>query len=159
MLKRQQPKLWLLRTHRRQPRLKCMRIQKIWTHHQTILTKLIGKTYTPQQHLLSLNVLNTYKYTRKLTLTIIQIILFEIWRSRNNIKNDKKLLPQHTLISKIRKELQTIAQAHYKNTIKWHTIPIQRPILHKWRISKNGKQFVKNYLNIENKHKFEYISW
>ena len=96
--------------------IKCIRIQKIWTHHQTILTKLIGKTYTPQQHLLSLNVLNTYKYTRKLTLTIIQIILFEIWRSRNNIKNDKKLLPQHTLISKIRKELQTIVQAHYKNT-------------------------------------------
>ena len=95
--------------------IKCIRIQKIWTHHQTILTKLIGKIDTPQQHLLSLNVLNTYKYTRKLTLTIIQIILFEIWRSRNN-KNDKKLLPQHTLISKIRKELQTIAQAHYKNT-------------------------------------------
>ena len=68
--------------------IKCVRIQKIWTHHQTILTKLIGKTYTPQQHLLSLNVLNTYKYTRKLTLTIIQIILLEIWRSRNNNKND-----------------------------------------------------------------------
>ena len=68
--------------------IKCIRIQKIWTHHQTILTKLIGKTYTPQQHLLSLNVLNTYKYTRKLTLTIIQIILLEIWRSRNNNKND-----------------------------------------------------------------------
>ena len=26
---------------------KCSRIQKIWTHYQTILTKLIGKTYTP----------------------------------------------------------------------------------------------------------------
>ena len=96
--------------------IKCIRIQKIWTHHQTILTKLIGKTYTPQQHLLSLNVLSTYKYTRKSTLTIIQIILLEIWRPRNNNKNDKKLLPQHTLISKIRKELQTIVQAHYKNT-------------------------------------------
>ena len=50
--------------------IKCTRIQKIWTHYQAILTKLTGKTYKPQQHLLSLNVSNTYKYTRKLTLTI-----------------------------------------------------------------------------------------
>ena len=31
---------------------KCSRILKIWTHYQPKLTKLIGKTYTPQQHLL-----------------------------------------------------------------------------------------------------------
>ena len=58
--------------------------------------ELIGKSYTPQQHLLTLNFSNTSKYTRKLTLAIIQIILFEIWQSRNNSKYDKKLLPQHT---------------------------------------------------------------
>ena len=53
---------------------KCSRIQKTWTHYQTILTKLIGKTYTPQQHLLTLNVINTNKDIRKLALTIIQIL-------------------------------------------------------------------------------------
>ena len=65
---------------------KCSRIQKIWAHYQTILTKLIGKIYTPQQHLLTLNVTNTNKRIRKLTLTRIQIILFEIGQSRNNSK-------------------------------------------------------------------------
>ena len=46
---------------------------------------------------------------------MIQIILFEIWQSRNNKKYDKNLLLQHTLISKINAQLQNIAQAHYKN--------------------------------------------
>ena len=31
---------------------KCSRTQKIWTHFQPILTNLIEKTYTPQQHLM-----------------------------------------------------------------------------------------------------------
>lgn len=74
----------------------CTRIKKIWTHYQTILTELIGKRYTRQQHLLTLNFSNTNKYTRKLTLAIIQIILFKIWQSRNKSKYDKTLLPQHT---------------------------------------------------------------
>ena len=93
---------------------KCSRIQKIWTHYQTILTKLIGKTYTPQQHLLTLNVKNTNKHIRKLTLTIIQIILFEIGQSRNKNKYEENLLPQYTLISKINALLQAIVQVHYQ---------------------------------------------
>ena len=87
---------------------KCSGIQKIWKHHQPILTKLIGKTYTPQQYLLTLNVKNVNKDARKLTLTMIQIILFEIWQSRNNKKYDKNLLSQHTLISKINAQLKTL---------------------------------------------------
>ena len=97
MLKRQQFKLT---EDNLQLFTKCSRIQKIWTHYQPILTKLIGKTYTPQQHVLTLNVKNTNKDTRKLTLTIIQIILFEIRQSRNNNKYDKNLLPQHTITTK-----------------------------------------------------------
>ena len=38
---------------------KCLRIQKIWAHHQTIFTKMIGKIYTLQKHLLTLNVTKT----------------------------------------------------------------------------------------------------
>ena len=93
---------------------KCSRIQKIWTHYQPKLTKLIGKTYTPQQHLLTLNLKDKNKPTRKLTLTIIQIIPFEIWQSRNNNKYNKNLIPQHTIINKINTQLQRILQAHYK---------------------------------------------
>ena len=93
---------------------KCSRIQKTWTHYQTILTKLTGKTYTPQQHLLTLNVKNTNKHIRKLTLTIIQTILFEIGQSRNKNKYEENLLPQYTLISKINALLQAIVQVHYQ---------------------------------------------
>ena len=112
---------------------KCSRIQKIWTHYQTIPTKLIGKTFTSQQNLLTLNVTNTNKHIRKLTLTIIQIILFEIWQPRNNNKYNQNLLPQHTLISKKNAHLQTIVQVHYKenNKTRKHTRPIKRTILHK----------------------------
>ena len=103
---------------------KWSRIQKIWTHYQPILTKLIGKTYTPQQHLLTLKVKNTNKDTKKLTVAITQMILFEIWQFRNKNKYDKNLLPQHTIISKINAELQNIVQVHYKKTqIKWYTKP------------------------------------
>ena len=50
---------------------KCSRIQNSWTDYQPILSKLIGKTYNPQQHLPTLNVKNTNKDIKKLTLTII----------------------------------------------------------------------------------------
>ena len=41
-------------------------------------------------------------------------MLFEIWQSRNNNKNDKNLLPQHTLISKTNAQLHSSVQTHYK---------------------------------------------
>ena len=59
----------------------------------TTLTKLTGNHYNQRQHLLILNVSNTNKYTKNLAMTIIQIILFEMWQSRNNNKYDKKVLP------------------------------------------------------------------
>ena len=51
----------------------------------------------------------------KSTITITQIMLYEIWQSRNNNKYDKKLLPQQTvIINKINAQLKTIILAHYK---------------------------------------------
>ena len=47
-------------------------------------------------------------------MTIIQIILFEIWQSRNNNKYGKKILPEHTIINKINAQSKTIILAHYK---------------------------------------------
>ena len=91
-------------------------------HYQTILTKLMGKTYTPQQHLITLNVINTNKHIRKLTLTIIQIILFEIWQSRNKNKYEENLLPQYTLISKINAPLQAFVQVRYKKNKQHNTL-------------------------------------
>ena len=91
-------------------------------HYQTILTKLMGKTYTPQQHLITLNVINANKHIRKLTLTIIQIILFEIWQSRNKNKYEENLLPQYTLISKINAPLQALVQVRYKKNKQRNTL-------------------------------------
>ena len=79
---------------------KCPRIEKLWTHYEPILTKLTRKINTPQEHLLKQSAQNSNKHITKLTLTIIQIILYEIWETRNNNKYDKKLLPQQTIITK-----------------------------------------------------------
>ena len=92
--------LW---THGRQPTQEyCTRIKKMWTHYQIILTKLTGKRYSPN------------KYTRKLTVTIIQIILFEIWQSRNNNKYDEKILPQH----KNNKQNKCTIKNHHISTLQ-----------------------------------------
>ena len=34
--------------------IKCLRIQNVWTHYESILTKLTGETNTPQEHLLTI---------------------------------------------------------------------------------------------------------
>ena len=93
---------------------KCTRIQKIWKHCQPYLTKLTGKTHTPQQHLPTLNVKGTSKYIKKLTLTITQIIFYEIWQSRNNIKYDKITLNTKTITNKINKHIEIILNAQFK---------------------------------------------
>lgn len=77
--------------------IKCPRIDKIWPYCKQILTKLTENNYNTEQHLLTISVNKLNKPTAKLTLTIIQIITYEIWESRNNNKYDKTLLPQQTI--------------------------------------------------------------
>ena len=47
-------------------------------------------------------------------MTIIQIIIFEIWQSRNNYKYELKLLPQQTIINNINGQLNSILLLQYK---------------------------------------------
>ena len=106
---------------------KCSRIKKIWTHYQPKLTKLIGKTDTPQQRLLTLNLENKNKSTRKLTLITIQIILFERWPSRNTTTNTtthNNKQNKHTTTTHSTSTLQ-------KTQTKRHMTSIQRSVLHK----------------------------
>ena len=91
--------------------IQCTRIKNIWKHYQAILTKLIGQSQTPQQHLFNINIPNANKNKAKLTITIIQIILFEIWQSPSNLKYEHKLLPQQTIIDA---QLNNILQIQYK---------------------------------------------
>lgn len=73
--------------------IQCLRIKDIWAFYQPTLTKLMGKNYNTEHHLLTLSVNKLSKHTTKLTLTIIQIITYEICESRNNSKYDKTLIP------------------------------------------------------------------
>ena len=86
-----------------------------WTYYQPKITQLIGKNYNPQLEILTLSTNNLNKHTTKLILTIIQIILHEIWTSRNNYKHDNTLIPQDTIITKINAKIENIINTHYKN--------------------------------------------
>ena len=92
----------------------CHRIDKVWTYYQTYLTKLTGQKNSPQQHILTLSANKQSKHTTKLILTIVQIIIYEIWTSRNNLKYDKTVIPQDTIINKRNAQLRNIIRTHYK---------------------------------------------
>ena len=47
-------------------------------------------------------------------LTLIQLITYQIWESRNNYKYEKINLKQKTIISKINSKIRTIINAHFK---------------------------------------------
>ena len=67
-----------------------------------------------QQHLLTPCTNKHSKDTSKLILARLQIILYEIWTSRNNHKYDKTLIPQDTIINKTNAQIQNRIQTHYK---------------------------------------------
>ena len=67
----------------------CPRINQISTNYQPTLTNLTKKQNEPKQDILTLSIANQNKSTTKLLLTIIQIILYEIWTTRNNYNTIK----------------------------------------------------------------------
>ena len=89
-------------------------MRKIWTYLQPYWRQLTKRNHTPQQHLLTLTSNNINSKTKKLILTLTNIIIYEIWISRNNLKYDKIQLTQDTIITKIKTQLQNILLTHYK---------------------------------------------
>ena len=61
---------------------------------------------------------------------LVNIMIIEIWQSRNNHKYDKKLLPQQTIINKIKAQLKSIILALYKKHKLNDTLDIPKPILY-----------------------------
>ena len=51
---------------------------------------------------------------KKLMLTLIQLMIYEIWESRNNYKYEKINLIQKTIINKINSKIRIILNAHFK---------------------------------------------
>ena len=92
----------------------CPRIRQIWTGYQPILTKLTNIQNKPEEHILTLSTANQNESTTKLLLTITQIILYEIWKTRNNYKYDKTQIPQDIIRNKINTRIWNIIQIHYK---------------------------------------------
>ena len=80
----------------------------------TYLPKTNQKQHTPAQHILTLSSNNTNSKCKKLILMLTQIIIYEIWQSRNNLKYDKTQLAQLTIIHKIIAQLTTILTTHHK---------------------------------------------
>ena len=91
----------------------CPRIDKIWANYQPTLTKLTNKHSKLEQHILTLSTANQNKITTKLLLTIVQITLYEIWRTRNNYKYDKTQISQDIIKTKINARIRNIIQTHY----------------------------------------------
>ena len=93
-------------------------MRKIWTYLQPYYRQLTKRNHTPQQHLLTLTSNNKLKSnklkTKKLILTLTNIIIYEIWILRNNLRYDKIQLTQDTIITKIKTQLQNILHTHYK---------------------------------------------
>ena len=92
----------------------CPRINQIWANYQPTLTKLTNTQNKSEQHILTLSSANQNKSTTKLLLTIIQIILYEIWTTRNNYKYDKTQIPQDIIRTKINTRIRNIIQTYYK---------------------------------------------
>ena len=67
----------------------CTRIKKIWKYFQPTYEKLTKKQYTPRQHIFTLSTNNLNSKNKKLILTLTQLIMYEIWTSRNDLKYDK----------------------------------------------------------------------
>lgn len=65
-----------------------------------------------QQHIFTLRKKNLNTKNKKLTLTVTQIIMSEIWTSRDNLKYDKVQMTQEIIITKIITHLQNIITAH-----------------------------------------------
>ena len=91
----------------------CNGIRKNWTYFQPYFKSLTKRNYTPQQHIFTLTA-NIDSKTKKLIITIIQIIMYEIWITRNNLKYDKIHITQDTIITQIIIQLQNIILTHYK---------------------------------------------
>ena len=80
----------------------------MWKYFQPTYEKLTKRQHTPQQQAFALSANNLNSKNKKLILTLTQLIMYEIWTSRNNSKYDKIQLSQETIIT-------NILTAHYKS--------------------------------------------
>ena len=88
--------------------------QKNWQYFQPTYKKFKKRQHTPQQHIFTLSTSNLNFKNKKLILTLTQLIMYELWTSRNISKYDKIQLSLETTTTKILTQLQNILTAPYK---------------------------------------------
>ena len=97
---------------------RCRIAMKIWdTYRKTYETLLPGKRFIFEETAITLNLIDTNisQHTRKLALTLTNIIIHELWTSRNRFEKENTLPNVHRSVQTINTRMTNILETHYKH--------------------------------------------
>ena len=101
----------------------CMEKYKLWKHFFQIINKLNSAAkQTSANCVLILNALVKDKKVKKLLLTIHIAILNEIWKARNLLKHQNKILTNDVIIKKINTKLREIIRINFQKHLRQETL-------------------------------------
>ena len=101
----------------------CTDKYKIWKHFFQIINKLNSAAkMTSTNCVLILNALVKDKKIKKLLLTIHIAILNEIWKARNLLKHQNKILTNDVIINKINTKLREIIRINFQKHLRQETL-------------------------------------
>jgi hypothetical protein len=95
---------------------RCKHATNVWQMYKPIYTKLLpNQPYIYEQNALTINLQNiTNPKIRKLLLTLTEIILQELWNTRNLCYKEQIQPCKNTSKNRINREMTEIINAHYK---------------------------------------------
>ena len=97
---------------------RCKIAQKIWGTYQKVYEKLLpGKRFIYEEAAITLNLVDTNitQNTRKLTLTLTNIIIHELWTSRNKFEKDNTLPNIERSVKTINTRMSNILKIQHKH--------------------------------------------
>ena len=100
---------------------RCVIATKIWkTYKQTYMLLTGQATFFYEQTVLTLNILGAdiTDKQRKLTLTFINVVLQEIWNSRNRFEKENLLPNIERSVKSINTKIKYILTTHFKHYVK-----------------------------------------
>ena len=102
---------------------RCKHATNIWKTYKNIYTKLIpNKPYIYEQTALTINIQSIeHKKTRKLVTTLTEIILKEIWTTRNKVDKENIEPSKDRSKNRINKELTDLITIHYTHNKRTNT--------------------------------------
>ena len=100
---------------------RCKVATKIWKTYQQIYLKLTGQvTFNYEQTVLTINLVGTdiNDKQRKLTLTLTNIILQEIWNSRNKFEKENLLPNIERSVKTINSKIRFIVTTYFMDLVR-----------------------------------------